>query len=132
MVLLARANVTVSDLTTDKFKDLFSPINCTQNNHTYSFLLCSFSPSCWFLLWVSDQSFIFSFSDTSLKICWKVGELLWRQSSHLLFLLLILLLQIASLSLWFQLLQHCQANRNLLFQSLLLHHVEILCPLCLP
>lgn len=33
MVLLCRANVTDSDLTLDKFKDLFSPSNHIQNNH---------------------------------------------------------------------------------------------------
>lgn len=75
MVLLCRANVTDSDLTLHKFKDHFSPISHIQNNHTYSFLIRSFFPSCWFLLWVSDQSFVFSFANTSSKICWKLKEL---------------------------------------------------------
>lgn len=73
-MLLCRAHVTHRDLTLHKFKDLFSPINHIQNNHTYSFLIHSFSPSCWFLLWVSDQSFIFSFDNNSWKICWRLEE----------------------------------------------------------
>ena len=133
MVLLCRANVTDSDLTLDKFKDLFSPINHIQNNHTYSFLIRSFSPSCWFLLWVSDQSFIFSFGNTSSKICWKPEELFLFGVSPLSFpycFLLSTLLWVASSRSRFQLLQLCQENTNLLFQSFLLPHVEILCLLC--
>lgn len=132
MVLLCRANVTDSDLTLGKFKDLFSPINRIQNNHTYSFLIRSFSPSCWFLLWVSDRSFISSFGNTSSKICWKLEELFPFGVSPLPFPFCFLcstLLWVASSSSRFQLLQFCQENTNLLFQSLLLH-VETFCLLC--
>lgn len=133
MVLLCRANVTDSDLTLDKFKDLFSPINHIQNNHTYSFLIRSFSPSSWFLLWVSDQSFIFSFVNTSMKIFRKLEELFLFVVSPLSFpsfFLFPTLHWVASLSSHFQLLQLCQENANVLFQSFLLPHVEIFCLLC--
>lgn len=90
MVLLCRANVTDSDLTLDKFKDLFFPINCIQNNQAYFFLIRSFSPSCWFLLYVSDQSFIFLFGNTSSKSCWKLQEPFLFVLNPLSFLLLFL------------------------------------------
>lgn len=132
MVLLCRANVTNSDLTLHKFKDLFSPISHIQNNHTYSFLIRSFSPSCWFLLWVSDQSFVFSFGNTSSKICWKLEELFLFGISPLFcpscFLFSTLLWDASSSH--FQLLRLCQENTNLLFQSFHLPHVEIFCLLC--
>lgn len=133
MVLLCRANVTDSDLTLDKFKDIFSPINHIQNHHTYSFLIRSFSPSCWFLLWVSDQSFIFSFGNTFSKICWKLEELFLFGVNPLSFpscFLFSILLWVASSSSHFQLLQLCQENTNLLFHSFCLPHVEIFCLLC--
>lgn len=89
-MLLCRANVTDSDLTLDKFKDLFFHINHIQNNHTYFFLIRSFSPSCWFLLYISDQSFIFLLGNTSSKSRWKLEEPFLLGVNPLSFLLLIL------------------------------------------
>lgn len=126
MVLVCRANVTSRDLTLHKFKDLFSPINHIQNNHIYSFLIHSFSPSCWFLLWVSDQSFIFSFGNNFSKTCWRLEEFfsLWSQSSSLSFLLLVL----HSTSDCF--IEFSFAKRTQIYYLSLLPHAEIFCLLC--